>query len=89
MNVGVMQCVGNGGSQFRRISEGRLSLSHPDRQIVPFDELRHGETQAVFRATHIKDWDDVAMVKSGEDLGFSEKRFQIIGVGEPLPALAP
>src|SRR5271157_4672488 len=75
-----MQCVGNGGKQFRRIPEGRSSLSNPDRQIAAYDELRHDEAEPVFRATHIEDRHDVGMVQFGKDSGFNEKRFQILGV---------
>ena len=80
--VGVMQCVGNRGDQFRRIPEGRSSLSHPDRQVAAFDELRDHEAESVFRATHIEDRHDVGMVQLGEDSGFNEKRFDILGVGD-------
>ena len=80
--VGVVQGVGDGGNQFRRIPEGQSSLSHPDRQIAAFDELRHDEAESVFRATHVKDRHDVGMVQPGEDSGFNEKRLDILGVGD-------
>ena len=80
--VGVMQCVGNGGNQLRRIPEGRANLIHPDRQIAAFDELRHDETEPVFRATHVMDRHDVGMVQLGEDAGFNEKCLGILGASD-------
>ena len=80
--VGVMQGVGDGGDQLRRIPEGRSSLSHPDRQVAAFDELRHDEAESVLRATHVEDRHDVGMVQPGEDPGFNEKRLDILGVGD-------
>ena len=74
-----MQCVGDRGDQFRRIPERKASLSDPDRQVAAFDELRHDEAESVVGATHIVNRHDVGMVQPGEDLGFNEKRFQILG----------
>ena len=78
--MGVMQCIGNRGDQFRRISERRSSLCNPCRQVAAFDELRHHEAKSVFRATHVMNGHDVGMVQFGKDLGFNEKRFHILGV---------
>ena len=57
-------------------------MSNPDRQIAAFDELRDDEAKSVFRATHIEDRHDIGMVQFGEDTGFNEKRFHILGVGD-------
>jgi len=80
--VGVVQGVGDRGNQFRRIPEGRSSLSHPDRQIAALDELRHDEAESVFRATHVMDRHDVRMVELGEDSGFNKKRLGILGMDD-------
>ncbi len=77
--VGVMQGVGDRGDQFRRIPEGRSSLSDPDRQIAAFDELGDDEAESVFGATHVEDRHDVGMVQLGEDAGFVQKRLHILG----------
>ena len=68
--VGVMQGFGDRGNQFRRIPEGRSSLSNPDRQVAAFDELRDHEAKTIVRATHVVDRHDVGMVQPGEDAGF-------------------
>jgi len=68
--------------QFRRIPEGGSSLPNLDHQIVAFDELRHDETESVFRATNIMDRHDVGMVQPGEYAGFNQKRFHVLGVGD-------
>ena len=60
----------------------RSSLSHPDRQVAAFDELRHDEAESVFRATHVIDRHDVGMVQLGEDSGFNEKRLDILGASD-------
>jgi hypothetical protein len=77
-----MQGVGDGGDEFRRIPERRSSLSHPDRQVAAFDELRHDETKSVFRATHIEDRHDVGMVQLGEDAGLAEIGLDILIPGD-------
>ncbi len=69
--VGVMECVGNRGNQFRRIPEGRSSLSNPDRQVTAFDELRDHEAKTILRATHVMNRHDIGMVQPGEDAGFN------------------
>jgi hypothetical protein len=86
--VGVMQCVGDRGHQLRGIPERRSSLCNPGRQIAAFDEIRHDERESVIRAAHVEDRHDVGMVQFGEDPGFKEKRFQVLGVGQPLERLA-
>ncbi len=70
-----MQRVGDRGDQFRRIPEGRSSLSNPDRQIASFDELRDDVTESILRATNVMYRHDVGMVQPGENAGFGEKRF--------------
>ena len=80
--MGVMQGVGDRGDQFRRIPEGRASLFHPDCQVASFDELRDDEAEPVFRAAHVVDRHDVGMVQLGENSGFDEKRFHILGAGD-------
>ena len=58
------------------------SLSHPDRQVAAFDELRDHEAEPVFGAAHVEDRHDVGMVQLGEDPGFDEKRLDVLGVGD-------
>ena len=80
--MGVVQGVGDGGNQFRRIPEGRSSLPDPDRQVAAFDELRDDEAESVFRATHVEDRHNMGMVEFGEDPGFNKERFEILGAGD-------
>ena len=87
--MGVMQCLGNRGDQLGRIPQRRSSLSHPDRQIAAFDELRDHEAESVFRATHIEDRHDMGMVQFGEDSGFNEKCFHVLRVFDSIQGLAP
>src|SRR5271157_2753759 len=77
-----MQCVGNRGDQFRGISEGRLCLCNPCRQVAAFDELRDDEAETIRRPSYVMDRHDVGMVQFGEYAGFSEKRFYILGVSD-------
>jgi hypothetical protein len=77
-----MQGVGDRGNQLRRMPEGGSSPIHPERQVGAFDELRGDEAESVFRATHIEDRHDMGMVQLGQDSGFTEKRFDILGAGD-------
>jgi hypothetical protein len=81
-SVGVVQGVGDGGNQLRRIPEGRSTLAHPDRQVAAFDKLRDHEAEPVFSATHIEDRHDVRMVEFGEDSGFNKERLDIKGASD-------
>ena len=51
--MGVMQAVNNRRDPPRGIPQRRATLIDLDRQIAPFDELRHDEESRVFRATHV------------------------------------
>jgi hypothetical protein len=82
--VGIMQGVGDGGDQFRRIPEARSSLCDPDRQIVPLDEFGYDEAEPILRAPHVMDRHDVRVVQPGEDAGFGEERLQIPRISDAL-----
>ena len=51
--VGVMQGLGDRRDQFRRLPEGRSSLSDPGRQIAALDELGDDEAETVVGAAHV------------------------------------
>ena len=87
--VGVMQCVGDRGDQFRRIPERRASLLHPDRQVAAFDELRHDEAESVLGATDVKDRHNMGMVQPGENPGFDRETLRYPRSGRFAPGLAP
>ena len=82
--VGVVQCVGNGGNQFRRIPNGRSNLSNPDRQIAPFDELRDHEAETIVGASHVVDRNDVGMIKARNDAGFIQVCLDIFRARDSL-----
>ncbi len=79
---GVMERLGDDGDEFRRFAESGASLSHSDRQIAAFDELRDHEAEPVFRATHVMNWHDMGMVQLGEDASFVQIRLHILGMGD-------
>ena len=81
-NMGIMQCVRYSGNQFRRVPEGRSSLSDHDCQIAAFDEFRDHEAETVFRTTHVMNRHNVGMAQLGEDFGFYKNRFHILEVGD-------
>ena len=89
LGVGVMQCFGHGGDEFGRIIETKATVGDLGRQVAAFEELGNDVTESVFRATHIKDRHDVGMVQFGEDSGFNEKQFHVLGVNDAFRVSAP
>src|SRR3954454_9824493 len=76
----MMKCLGDDGTQLRRIPGRGSSLSKPDAQIVAVHELRYHEAESVVRATHIVDRHDMGMVQPGEDAGFVQIRLHIVSL---------
>jgi hypothetical protein len=82
--VGVMQGVGDRGDQFRRIPEGRTTLTDPDRKVAALHQLGDHEAETILRATDVMDRNDVRVVQPGEDTGFVQVGFHILGMTDTL-----
>ena len=77
--VGVVQRLGDGGDESRRLQEREARLLQSAGQVAAVDELGHDEAQAVVGAADVVDGDDVRVVQAGEDAGLGQVRLDVLG----------
>ena len=82
--VGVMQRLGHGRDEFRRLLTRKPGLLEPRRQIGPLDILGDDEERKFRRASHVVNRDDVRMFEAGHGAGFGQIQFGIFGASDPI-----
>ncbi len=59
-------------------------MTDPDRQVAALHQLGDHEAETNLRATDVEDRNDVRVVQPGEDAGFVQVGFHILGLTDPL-----
>ena len=83
--MGIMQGLGNGGDEFRRlVGRGAVVLDFLG-QGAALNEFRDNETREFGRAANVVYPHDVGVIEIGDGAGFDQISLGVFGGGHPMP----